>query len=634
MKVLGYSGGIDGYPSRFSTSHDAAAALVIDGQVVAACEEERFSREKHTGAFPTNAIEYCLRAGGLRDLSQLSLICFYHSFSQMFRPEMLEQNRARMRVAPRLAFAAMLETMRTWNRWTGYTDHRSRRVFTQRSGFDPAPGNYRVIPHHLCHTASAFYPSPFDEALCLTLDAQGESASAMLAIGQGSQIKVLKQLFAPNSIGYLYSCMTTYLGFDRADEFKVMGLAPYGDPARFRAFFDKAMQSGDDGSFAIDPNLISWLIVRDALCPAGALYPWEMTRALGQARLKGEPIEQRHSDIAASLQEATERVVMRMLEQARADTGQRNLCLAGGVALNCTMNGKIARSGLFDRVWVQPASHDAGAALGAALYGHHVLLGAERQATERAAVYLGPEHPMSSMGRAILEYAPEIRCRRPADVSTEVARAIAEGRVVAWYQGRGEWGPRALGNRSILADPRRTDMKDRVNSVVKMREGYRPFAPACLREHADQWFDLRGVGESPYMLFAVPVREGKRAEIPAVTHVDGSARVQTLREEENPRFYALIRAFYELTGVPILLNTSFNVNSEPIVNTPAEAIRCFLGTGIDLLVLGDTVIEKRADVARRAGAAKRPEPLWPAAAAVRDAMSGASSARSIGPEVG
>jgi carbamoyltransferase len=600
MRVLGYNGGMDGYPARFDTSHDAAAALVVDGRVVAACEEERFTREKHTGKFPGNAIEHCLRAGGLTSASEATLVCYYHCLSQMFEPGMLEANRARMTARTRLAYSVGLPLMRQWNRIAGYTEDRSVRVFKKRTGVLPEPGRFRVVPHHLCHAASAFYPSPFDEALCLTIDAQGESASAMLAIGRGSTLHVVRQLYAPNSIGYLYACLCHYLGFGMGDDYKVMGLAPYGDPARFRAYFERTVQSEPDGSFAVDPSWLSYLVVRDALCPRGALYPRSMKDALGPPRLPDEPIVQRHADIAAALQEALERVVLRMLEHAAAATGQKNLCLAGGVALNCTMNGKIARSGLFERVWVQPASHDAGTALGAALYGYHAILGGERVAQARAPVFLGPEFGNASLSRALLELGPHVRAHRPPDVYAATARAIAEGKIVAWFQGRAEWGPRALGHRSILADPRRPEMKDRVNAAVKMREAFRPFAPACLREHADAWFDLTGVGESPYMLFAVPVREARRGQIPAVTHVDGSARVQTVGRDDDPRFYALLRAFHEISGVPLLLNTSFNVNGEPIVNSPDDAIRCFLGTGIDLLVVGDTAIEKRADVERRA----------------------------------
>ncbi len=567
--------------------------------MIAACEEERFSREKRTGKFPKRAMDYCLRAAGLQTPAELSLICYYHSLSQMFRREMLDSNRERMKPRTAAAFATALAVMRRYNRLAGHTDQRSLRVFRKRTGVLPEPGRFRVVPHHLCHAASAFYPSPYEEALVLTLDAQGEAASSLLCVGRGNELEAKKEIFAPNSMGYLYSCVTHYLGFGVGDEYKVMGLAPYGDPARFRAFFDGFVRGAEDGTFAVDPNLLLWLIVRDAICPEGRMYPRAMTEALGAPRRSDEPIEQRHADVAAALQETLERAVLRMLERARLETGLRDLCLAGGVALNCTLNGKIARSGLFDRVWVQPASHDAGTALGAALYGYHALLGAERQPTARAPVFLGPEFGAAGVSRAILEHAPEVRCQKPAELYETVARALAEGRIVGWFQGRGEWGPRALGNRSILADPRRATMKELVNGAVKMREAFRPFAPAVLREHADAWFDMRGVRESPYMLFAVPVHPAVRGRIPAVTHVDGSARVQTVRQEDNPRFYALLRAFHEITGVPVLLNTSFNVNGEPIVGSPEDAIRCFLETKIDVLVMGDTVIEKRADVARR-----------------------------------
>ncbi len=605
MRVLGYNGGMDGYPARFGSSHDAAAATVVDGQVVAACEEERFTREKHTGKFPLKAIEFCMRSAGVRDASDLTLICYYNCLSQMFAPEMLDANRERMGAFTRLAYATSLGFMRQYNRLAGHDDDRPQRVFARKMGAVPEPGRFRPVPHHLCHAASAFYPSPFDEALCFTLDGQGEAASAMLSIGQGTRLRVLRQLYAPNSMGYLYGCMTRFLGFGFGDDFKVMGLAPYGDPSRFRRYFEGLVRSSDDGSFSVDATWLSWLIVRDALFPNGVLYPRSMKDTLGPARLPDEPILQRHADVAAALQEALERVVLRMLGRARADTGQRDLCLAGGVALNCSMNGKIARSGLFDRVWVQPAAHDAGTALGAALYGYHALLKGERTASPRAPVYLGPEYGAAATSRAILGLGPEIRCHRPADLFGTVARALAEGRIVGWFHGRGEWGPRALGHRSILADPRRPEMKDRVNSAVKLREGFRPFAPACLAEHAAEWFDLQGIGESPYMLFAAPVHEPKRARIPAVTHVDGTARVQTVAREDSPRFHALLRAFHELTGVPMLLNTSFNVNGEPIVCSPEDAIRCFLGTGIDLLIVEDTAIEKRA------GASKRPRPAPP-----------------------
>ena len=599
MRVLGYSGGVDGYAAGVGTSHDSAAAMVVDGKVIAACEEERFTREKHTGKFPRRAIEYAMRMAGARDASDLSLVCYYTCPSQLFSSDMLEANKEKMAPFTRLAYKASLGFMRRMNKLAGIDDARPARSFAKKMDMLPEPGRFRPVPHHLCHAASAFFPSPFEEALCFTIDGQGEAASCMVSVGQGARLRVIRQLFAPNSVGYLYGCMTRFLGFGFGDDFKVMGLAPYGDPARYRSYFEARVQTLPDGSFWVDPDWLSWLIVRDALFPDGRLYSKSMRDTLGPARLPDEPILQRHADVAAALQEALERVVLQMLSRARLDTGIRDLCLAGGVALNCSMNGKIARSGLFDRVWVQPAAHDAGTALGAALYGYHVLLKGERVTTPRAPVFLGPEYGAGALSRAILGLGPEIRCHRPADVFGATARALAEGKIVGWMHGRGEWGPRALGHRSILADPRRADMKDRVNSAVKLREGFRPFAPAVLTEHARDWFDLRGVGESPFMLFAVPVHEAKRGRIPAVTHVDGTARVQTVAREDDPRFHALLRSFHELTGVPVLLNTSFNINGEPIVSSPEDAIRCFLGTGLDLLVIEDTVIEKRVGVARR-----------------------------------
>jgi carbamoyltransferase len=600
MRVLGYGGGIDGYPALFGASHDAAAALVVDGRIVAACDEERFTRDRGDRTFPIHAMDHCLRAGGLTSAAEATLVCCSTSLSQLFAPEMLATNRSRLGPAARVGLGAGLAIARRWGRITGHDEARSERVFKKRTGVLPEPGRFRAVPHQLCHAASAFYPSPFDEALCLALGARGDGASALLAIGRGERLGVLRQLYAPNSVGSFLAHLTTYLGFGPGDEDEAVGLAPHGDPARFRAYFERMVQSEPDGSFAVDPGWISHLAVRDAVCPPGVLYPRSMTDALGPPRLPDEPIVQRHADIAAGMQEALERVVLRMLERARAATGQRHLCLAGGVAFNGPLNGKIARSGLFDRVWVQPASHDGGTALGAALYGYHALLGGERSPRARAPVFLGPELGNASLSRAILELGQHIRCHRPPELHAVAARALADGKVVAWFQGRAEWGPRALGHRSVLADPRRAESKDRVGAALRRRQACRPFAPACLREHADAWFDLTGVVESPFMLFAVPVREAKRAQIPAVTQVDGSACVETVDRDDDPRFHALLRAFHEITAVPILLHASFELQGEPIVQSPRDAIRCFLAAAIDLLVVGDTVIEKRGDVARRA----------------------------------
>ena len=354
---------------------------------------------------------------------------------------------------------------------------------------------------------------------------------------------------------------------------------------------------------------MGYLIVRDALVAEGKLYPRSMANALGPMRRRGEPVLQRHMDIAAALQEALEQAVLHELEYLQKTTGEKNLCMAGGVALNCSMNGKIARSGMFDHIFVQPAAGDAGTAVGAALWGHHQLLKQPWKPVRRFSAYLGPAYGSDSIDAAIKQHDRKVTHAKPANLNAHVAQLLADGKVVGWYHGRTEWGPRALGNRSILADARRDDMKDVVNHAVKLREGFRPFAPACLAEHARAWFDLTGLDDSPHMLFVVPVRDDKRAKIPAVTHVDGSARVQTVSESDNPRFHALLKAFHDLTGVPVLLNTSFNVKNEPIVNTPGDAIRCFLNTQIDALVLGDYVIEKRPEVAAAMAAerSKRPQ---------------------------
>ncbi|MDQ3034605.1 MAG: hypothetical protein M3Y87_19505 [Myxococcota bacterium] len=604
MKVLGYNGGLDGYVSKFGTSHNAAAALVIDGELVAAAEEERFDRVKHSGAFPLRAMEYCLRQAGLRSFEDLDLVCYYHSQERMWLGGMARENAPRMSHLGRAVLRGTVHGMRAFHRMSGLDDARSRRTFAERTGWNPHHGAYRVLWHHLSHAASAFYESPFERALTVVLDAQGESHSGSAFLGDGRQLRLIDETFAPNSVGYLYQTITHFLGFVVGDEYKVMGLAPYGDPSRHRAFFDRMLRSGPSGRFELDLDTLGWMIARDAVMPPGSGYPPSVIAELGPPRREDDPIEQRHMDLAASLQEALERGVMRWLEQLQGETGARHLCLAGGVALNCTMNGKIARSGMFDAIHVAPASHDGGTAAGAALYGHHAILGARgKPAAERTPkVYLGPEYRTTDVRHAVREMRHAVRARRPDDLERAIARSIADGKVVGFFQGRMEWGPRALGNRSILADPRREEMKDIVNHAVKLREGFRPFAPAVLAEEADDWFDLTGLGgASPYMLFTVPVWDDKRDRIPAVTHVDGSARVQTVRREDNPRFHAILRAFHEITGVPVLMNTSFNVKGEPIVMTPLDAIRCFLGTQIDLLVLDDVILEKRAVVLDQPG---------------------------------
>ena len=608
MKVLGYNGGLDGYPSQFDTGHDAAAAIVVDGRVVAACEEERFSREKHSAKFPRLAIEYCLREAGLRDVSELDLVTYYYSYPLMFHPGKYASNRDDLKLFERPAVWLPNIAMKFFNRVAGYNNNRSLRTFERQMGANLRADKFKSVPHHLCHVASTFYDSPFERALCVTLDAEGESVSGMMAVANGTDLKVLRQTYAPNSLGYLYAFTTQFLGFDKHDEYKVMGLAPYGDATAYREYFKSIITKHDDGGFSVSPGLISFLQARGALAgDSQTMYPPSMTRGLGPARTKSEPVLQRHMDIAAALQEALEDTVLHLLTHLRKQTGEKNLCMAGGVSLNCSMNGKIARSGLFDSIWIHPAAHDSGTSVGAALYGYHNLLRQPRTVNKSPKVYLGPGHPSSAVESALVEFGPKINFRRPKDLYDEVSAALEAGRVVGWYQDRMEWGPRALGNRSILADARRDDMKDVVNHAVKLREGFRPFAPACLAEEASNWFDMTGLVDSPYMLFVMPVKDDKRGKIPAVTHVDGSARVQTVTSEQNPKFHKLLSAFHKRTGVPVFMNTSFNVKGEPIVNTPADAVRCFLNTQIDLLVIDDGLIEKKPEVAQALAAERARE---------------------------
>ncbi|MBL8955219.1 MAG: hypothetical protein JNK82_30875 [Myxococcaceae bacterium] len=598
MKVIGYNGGLDGYPSSFDTGHDASATLVVDGKVVAACEEERFSRFKHDARFPRQAIEFVMREGGVKDLSEVDLVTYYFSYPLMFHPGKYQANSKQVSLLEKPAIWLPNAAMKLFNKVAGYDNKRSHRAFVREMGQHLPEEKFKAVPHHLCHVASTYYDSPFERALCVTLDAEGESVSGMMAVANGTDIKVLKQTYAPNSLGYLYSFISLFLGFDKHDEYKVMGLAPYGDPKPYRDYFKSIVTLHDDGGWTVDPGLITFLMARDAFIGRANqnMYPPSMTKALGPARTKDEPCTQKHMDIAASLQVCLEETVLHMLQHLQKQTGEKNLCMAGGVALNCTMNGKIARSGLFDEIWIHPAAHDAGCSFGAAMYGYHNLLRQPRK-VQKPQVYLGPGHPRSAIDSALEAFDKKIQHNKPADLYETVATALEAGKVVGWYQGRMEWGPRALGNRSILADARRDDMKDVVNHAVKLREGFRPFAPACLAEKVNEWFDMKGLKDSPYMLFVVPVQEDKRDKIPAVTHVDGSARVQTVTAEQNPKFHKLLQAFYQRTGVPVFMNTSFNVKGEPIVNTPHDAIRCFLNTQIDMLVLDDVIIEKRPEVA-------------------------------------
>ncbi|MBI4468102.1 MAG: hypothetical protein HY650_02140, partial [Acidobacteria bacterium] len=449
MKVLGYNGGLGGYPQKFGAGHDSAAALVVDGQAVAACEEERLNREKHSGKFPRLAIAYCLKEAGVGSIAELDLVTYFYSLPLMFRKEILTQNQEGLTRLEKFSASSILRTMRSYNKLVGYTNERSRLEFERHTVARLGDKKYVVIPHHLCHVASAFYDSPYDSALCVTLDGAGESTCSMVAEAKDTSIKVLREVFVPNSLGLLYGMMTSYLGFQiDSDEYKVMGLAPYGDRGTVRDFFSSILTRRNDGGYQLDQRFILGMaIAHNRLKMRIAMprdeervYPPFVLEALGPPRKPGEVITQRHMDIAAALQESLEGAVLHLLEHLRRRTGHRYLCMAGGVALNSTMNGKIARSGLFEGVWVHPAAHDAGTSLGAALFGYHNVLHRPRSVQRQHHCYLGPEYGPHEIDAALAQFSDKITYQRPDDLLPMIARALAEGKVVGWYRGRMEWG--------------------------------------------------------------------------------------------------------------------------------------------------------------------------------------------------
>jgi len=592
MRVLGIS----------AYYHDSAAALVVNGVPVAAAQEERFTRIKHDSAFPACAVQYCLNEGRIA-LSQIDAVVYYEKPFVKFE-RLLETY---LSVAPR-GFRQFLAAMPLWL---------SEKLFQKKllcdelsaidSGFDPT--KLLFSEHHLSHAASAFYPSPFERAVVLTLDGVGEWPTTTVAIGDGAKLEILRELHFPHSLGLLYSAFTHYAGFKvNSGEYKLMGLAPYGKPVHARTILDNLVDLKPDGSFRLDQRYFDYM--------AGLTMTNRRFEALfGQSARPAEALlTQFHMDIAASIQTVTEEIVLRMTRSLAAETGERNLCLAGGVALNCVANGKILRDGKFEAIWVQPASGDAGGALGAALAAYHREFGQPRRVAAgldgMAGAYLGPGFAQADIVarlKAIGAVFEELD--DTALIAIAIEGLIAE-QAVGWFQGRMEFGPRALGGRSILGDPRSAAMQKTLNLRVKFRESFRPFAPAILAEDVADWFEYDGV--SPYMLMVADVRAERRrsmtpaeealfgidklnvvrSQIPAVTHVDYSARLQSVHRETNPAFHALLAAFKAKTGCPILVNTSFNVRGEPIVCTPEDAFRCFMGSEIEMLVIGNCVLRK------------------------------------------
>lgn len=567
--------------------HDAAACLVQDGRIVAAAQEERFTRRKHDPAFPEHAIAYCLREGGLTT-GDLDVVAFYDKPFLKFE-RLLETYVA---TAPR-GLASFVKAMPLWLRQKLWIPD----LLAKQLGFH---GKLVFPEHHESHAASAFFPSPFDRAAFLTTDGVGEWATTSYGVGDGNRIRLLAEIRFPHSLGLLYSAFTYFTGFRvNSGEYKLMGLAPYGEPRYVDVILDELIDLKEDGSFRLN---MAYFTYAHGLRMTGRRFE----QLFGGPRREPEaPLTQREMDLARSIQVVTEEAMLRMARHVHRETGERNLCLAGGVALNCVANGRLLREGPFEQVWIQPAAGDAGGALGAALMAWHDYLGHPRTPEPGDTMqgsYLGPAFDDNAVAAYLdREGIPYERYDEPA-LADHVAGLLASGKVVGWFQGRMEFGPRALGNRSILADPRGRDVQRTVNLKIKFRESFRPFAPSVLAERVNDVFELDA--PSPYMLLVAAVR-GARIEgegldrlqhidspVPAVTHVDGSARIQTVHAATNPRYDRLLRAFEAKTGCPVLVNTSFNVRGEPIVCTPEDAYRCFRHTHIDALVLGSFVIRK------------------------------------------
>lgn len=594
MRILGIS----------AYYHDSAAALICDGLIVAAAQEERFTRKKHDSDFPKCAIDYCLSEAGIQ-LDDVDFIVFYDKPFLKFE-RLLETYLA---YVPR-GFASFRLAIPAWLREKLFLKdllQKELNAYAPKSNWEQ---RLLFSEHHLSHAASAFFPSPFEEAVILTMDGVGEWATTSLAIGRGNELKVVKEIHFPHSLGLLYSAFTYYTGFKvNSGEYKVMGLAPYGEPRYVDTIMTHLIDVKADGSFRLDMSYFDY-------CTGLTMTNAKFHQLFGAPpRTPEQRLTQREMDLAASIQAVTEQVILRLGRAAAAETGMKNLCLAGGVALNCVANGKLLRDGSFENLWIQPAAGDAGGALGAALAGYHIyqkqaraIKGNNQDAMQGG--YLGPLFEQADIERRLQAAGACFKVLDDETVINACANGLAEGKALGWFQGRMEFGPRALGGRSILGDAKSPIMQSILNLKVKYRESFRPFAPSILREDVTDWFDLDS--DSPYMLLVADVKKNRRiemteeqqalfgidklniprSEIPAVTHVDYSARIQTVHAETNPRYYALIAKFKEKTGCPVIINTSFNVRGEPIVGSPEDAFRCFMGTDIELLAVGNCLLLK------------------------------------------
>ena len=583
--------------------HDSAACLVINGEIIAAAQEERFTRKKHDPAFPVHAIKYCLSEAKV-NAADIDYVAFYDKpflkFERLFETYLAFAPRGFKSFATSLPIwikdklfqkSLIIDELR--NKLGGGIDWEKKLLFSE---------------HHLSHAASAFFPSPFEDAAVLTMDGVGEWTTTSLAIGNSNKLTVQKEIHFPHSIGLLYSAITYYIGFKvNSGEYKVMGLAPYGEPKYVELIKNNLIDIKEDGSFHMDMSYFDY-------CTGLTMTNDKFDKLFGATARKPESeITQREMDIAASIQAVTEEIVVKLAKGIKKDTGLKNLCLAGGVALNCVANGKLLRENIFEKIWIQPASGDAGGAIGAALSAYYLMFGNSRLEEENDSMkgaYLGPEYKQEDIERRLLAVGGKFEVLNDKELIDLTAKSLAKGKAVGWHQGRMEFGPRSLGARSIIADPRSPDIQKQLNLKVKFRESFRPFAPSILIEDVSDWFEI-GVN-SPYMLLVANILSSKkikmsreeeklfgidklnvpRSSIPAVTHVDYSARIQTVNKITNPKYHALISKFKELTSCPILVNTSFNIRGEPIVCSPEDSFYCLMGTEIDLLVVGNCILRK------------------------------------------
>jgi carbamoyltransferase len=584
--------------------HDSAAAVIKDGEIIAAAQEERFTRKKHDASFPNNALSFCLKQAGLSSLDEVSYITFYEKPFLKFE-RLIETYLA---FAPR-GLRSFSKAMPIWLKDKLFQKNLLKKELLKLCNESNVNEKILFTEHHQSHAASAFYPSPFERSLILTMDGTGEWATTSVATGKGNELTIQKEIHFPHSLGLLYSSFTYFAGFKvNSGEYKVMGLAPYGEPKYTNIILDNLIDLKSDGTFKLNMEYFDY-------CTDLKMTNNKFAELFDSHPRKPEtPITQKEMDMAASIQKVTEEIIIKMCRSLVKETGQKNLCLAGGVALNCVANGKIVEENIFENIWIQPAAGDAGGALGAALATWHQYLGNERKVVKSKdsmkGAYLGPSYTEKTTKKYLNKIGSVFQRYDNDTLIEETAKALENGQIVGWFNGRMEFGPRALGARSIIADARSPEMQKKLNLKVKFRESFRPFAPSVLEEYANQWFDLKSI--SPYMLlvhnvtkkrcikmskqnqelFGIEKLNVTRSDIPAVTHVDYSARIQTVSSKTNPQYHKLIKRFYEKTGCPVLANTSFNIRGEPIVCSPEDAYKCFMGTDLDILVIDNFFLKK------------------------------------------